>query len=144
MQGRLRGCEMTYEDKKERDAANIYNHLKARIKSKGGLKKFKWKKEEFISWYNEQDKKCVYCGCEKEIIETFYKITKKQNKRPKRGKSLEVDRKEDEPGYSPDNCVLACYWCNNAKTDVFTDKEFKPIGKAIGNVIRERIGNKGR
>ena len=133
------GCEMTLKEE-DRFASNIYNHLKARIKLKGELNKFKWKKEDFIKWYNLEEKKCAYCGCEKEIIEKFYKITKKQNKRPTRGNSLEIDRKKDIP-YSADNCVLACYWCNNAKTDVFRYEEFKPIGKAIGDVIRKRIRN---
>ena len=44
--------------------------------------------------------------------------------------------------YNADNCVLACYWCNNAKTDAFTDKEFKPIGIEIGKKIREILKGK--
>ena len=39
--------------------------------------------------------------------------------------------------YNKDNCVLACYWCNNAKTDAFTADEFKPIGKEIGKTIQK-------
>lgn len=39
--------------------------------------------------------------------------------------------------YNANNCVFACYWCNNAKTDAFTDEEFMPIGKAIGVAIKE-------
>lgn len=45
--------------------------------------------------------------------------------------------------YNPDNCVLACYWCNNAKTDAFTDKEFKPIGDLIGKTIKSIINDQG-
>ena len=45
--------------------------------------------------------------------------------------------------YNPDNCVLACYWCNNAKTDAFTDKEFKPIGDIIGKTIKSIINDQG-
>ena len=61
---------MTYQDKDKKYAANVYNHLKSRIKSKGT--EFNWTKEEFILWYGKQDKKCSYCGCEKEIIEKRY------------------------------------------------------------------------
>ncbi|MBI3582623.1 MAG: hypothetical protein HY096_01565 [Nitrospinae bacterium] len=50
----------------------------------------------------------------------------------KRGKSLEVDRKESAKGYVPNNCVLVCYPCNNAKSDVFTAEEFIIIGAVIG------------
>jgi len=39
--------------------------------------------------------------------------------------------------YNDTNCVFACYWCNNAKTDAFTEKEFKPIGDVIGAKIKE-------
>ena len=39
--------------------------------------------------------------------------------------------------YNKDNCVLACHWCNNAKTDAFTADEFKPIGKEIGTTIQK-------
>ncbi|MDR0560263.1 MAG: hypothetical protein LBG92_08825 [Prevotellaceae bacterium] len=39
--------------------------------------------------------------------------------------------------YNSENCVLACAWCNNAKTDAFTEEEFKPIGKMIGKQIAE-------
>jgi hypothetical protein len=34
---------------------------------------------------------------------------------------------------------MACYWCNNAKTDEFTAEEFKPIGEAIGAALMARI-----
>jgi 5-methylcytosine-specific restriction endonuclease McrA len=58
----------------------------------------------------------------------------------RRGKRLEVDRMISDQPYSPENCVLACYPCNNAKSDVFTYEEFVEIGKTIGRVkIRPRI-----
>ena len=49
----------------------------------------------------------------------------------RRWKRLEVDRIESKKPYSPENCVLACYPCNNAKSDVFSYGEFKEIGKVI-------------
>jgi hypothetical protein len=38
--------------------------------------------------------------------------------------------------YNKDNCVFACAWCNDAKTDAFDDKQFKPIGEEIGKAIK--------
>ena len=119
----------------EKTASKIYSGIKSRTKQKNNLN---WTRKEFIDWYVSQDKRCSYCGCNIEEIKKFYNITKKQNKRWKRGNSLEVDRKNNEP-YSEKNCCLACYWCNNAKTDVFKVDEFKIIGKAIGEVIKKRI-----
>jgi len=126
---------LLYDNDEERKAAGKYNSIKSRLKNKG--KSLDWEKEDFINWYKKQPKKCYYCGNSEKTIEQFYEKTKSKNKRPTRGKVLEIDRKFDENGYSQENCVLACAWCNNAKTDVFNAEEFKQIGKAIGKVIRE-------
>jgi len=34
---------------------------------------------------------------------------------------------------------MACYWCNNAKTDEFDGDEFKEIGEAIKKVWKKRL-----
>ena len=91
-------------------------------------------REDFIKWYKSQPQKCAYCKSSLKEIRRFYNLTKKKNKRPTRGNSLEVDRVKDEK-YSKNNCVLACYWCNNAKTDVFDKRDMKLIGKSIRKVI---------
>jgi hypothetical protein len=63
------------------------------------------------------------------------------NKRfPQRGKSLEIDRKQAELPYSNiQNLVLACYWCNNAKTDTFTEQEFQQLGQVIKRIWVNRL-----
>lgn len=114
----------------ERKASYRYSLIKSRAD-------INWKRKDFIAWYINTAKVCHYCGCTKEEIEKFWAQSKSKRKNT-RGKSLEIDRLEDK-NYSEDNCVLACYWCNNAKSDVFSPKDFKPIGLAIGNVIRNII-----
>ena len=57
----------------------------------------------------------------------------------RRGQRLEVERPESKEPYSPENCVLACYPCNNAKSDVFSYAEFLEIGKAIRKVAIRRV-----
>jgi hypothetical protein len=102
-----------------------------------------WSLKKFIIWYLKNEKEgCSYCKCNNKDLFKFYKKTIKYNKRPTRGMSLEVDRRKSNKKYSEDNCFLACYWCNNAKTDVFKDKEFKEIGKAIGKTIKLILNNK--
>ena len=55
----------------------------------------------------------------------------------KRGKRLELDRVNPNLPYDNlDNIVWCCYWCNNAKSNFFTNDEFLPIANAIGNVLR--------
>jgi len=41
--------------------------------------------------------------------------------------------------YNEDNCVFACTWCNNAKTDAFNESQFKEIGLKIGEAIRDML-----
>ncbi len=38
---------------------------------------------------------------------------------------LEVDRIKPKDAYSEKNCVLACYFCNNDKSDVFDGEDYK-------------------
>jgi hypothetical protein len=102
-------------------------------------------KKEFLNWYSEnKDLGCYYCGLEIEtqisIIESGklssnrffsykYKNKSEAEKFGTRGKSLEVDRKNPKGPYSINNCVLCCYFCNNDKSDVFTESQyFKFIG----------------
>lgn len=49
-----------------------------------------------------------------------------------RGRLLEIDRKDAANTiYDKNNCVLACYPCNNAKSDVFGHEAFEEIANAI-------------
>ncbi|WP_439882340.1 hypothetical protein ACSX1A_04065 [Pontibacter sp. MBLB2868] len=81
---------------------------------------------------------CYYCGT---TNERSFEIYQKQRNglRPdatragRRGKRLELDRKDpNQPYDNLNNVVWCCYWCNNAKTNFFTEEEFKPIAVAIG------------
>ena len=101
----------------------------------------KWRKDSgsFYEWYekqaSEQGELCWYChlpGCTSVHYGSPFR-------KGKRGLHLEVDRMNNDKGYSPNNCVLACYPCNNAKSDVFTYDEFVMIGKAIGKAKKRRI-----
>ena len=81
---------------------------------------------------------CYYCELKLSEFEKLYDqhlITKKAN----RGFTLEIDRKNPNEEYYYKNLVMACYWCNNAKTDEFSAEEFKPIGEAIGATFKRRL-----
>ena len=83
---------------------------------------------------------CSYCGISLAQIEELGKRGKLNNKRSDtRGYTLEIDRKLPNLEYSKKNCCMACYWCNNAKTDEFSPKEFKPIAEGIRRVWNERL-----
>jgi hypothetical protein len=56
----------------------------------------------------------------------------------KRGKRLEIDRRDPRLSYDDiNNIVWCCYWCNNAKSNFFTEEEFRPIALAIGEALKK-------
>jgi len=105
-----------------------------RIKKADCCNEWQTDSRSFYTWYQEQadrqENRCAYChlpGC----TEEYYGRTFRQDRR---GLALEVDRKDNTKPYSPLNCVLACYPCNNAKSDVFSYDEFVEIGRTIGKI----------
>lgn len=98
-----------------------------------------WDFETFKRWYLLQPQKCSYCGITKKQLDTIYATKGILDSKRRRGRCFEIDRIKDIPEYNSKNCCLACYWCNNARSDCFTIKEFRPIGKAIGKKIRKII-----
>ena len=48
---------------------------------------------EFLDWYKMQGDKCYYCGIQESILTYLFTQNILKSKRPKRGKYLEVDRK---------------------------------------------------
>jgi 5-methylcytosine-specific restriction endonuclease McrA len=90
--------------------------------------------KSFYAWYHltagKQKSCCKYCG----LPGDTKKYYGKHFREGRRGKRLEVDRIDNNKPYSSDNCVLACYPCNNAKSDVFSSQEFEKIAKTIREV----------
>lgn len=91
---------------------------------------------DFKEWYQEnvQDKSCFYCGItEKQsqkiihegiLTSLRFPIYGVFSKGVNRGYWLEIDRKNPTGFYSRENCVPSCYFCNNDKSDVFTDDQY--------------------
>ncbi|MEZ5197500.1 MAG: hypothetical protein R2764_14225 [Bacteroidales bacterium] len=96
----------------------------------------KFSELEFIELLNIE--KCHYCKITKSEIEKLGENLK-LNKKSFRGWTLEIDRLNSNFEYSPKNCVMACYWCNNAKTDEFTESEFLQIGETINKIWKNRL-----
>ena len=114
--------------------------LKSKLKqdysrrSKSGMNNFS-SYDEFDDWYFKQEKKCEYCKIKEEdvryiVLNGILKSKRfPENGQLKQGKArgyyLEVDRKDSDENYSAENCVLACYFCNNDKSDVFDFSAYK-------------------
>jgi len=86
--------------------------------------------------YERDGKKCHYCGIAEDEFcriwgETFYGGIK-------RGRKLEIDRRDNSSKYDIANCVLACAICNMAKSDKFTYEEFLRVGGVIREIWQKR------
>lgn len=82
---------------------------------------------EFINWYGNQNKICVYCGLSIEDIALLPPTYIRRSGK----KRLSVDRMDNEKGYSIDNIVLACYMCNTIKNSFLTFEEMKEVGNLV-------------
>ena len=95
------------------------------FKNKDGLAKW------FTDALKKQDFTCHYCETSifdiKKLIDNDLLKTRKVNKKGRRGPNLEIECKENSliNKYSPENCVLACYYCNNDKSYIFEHSEYK-------------------
>lgn len=100
--------------------------------------------ENFIEWFDQDkfDKGCCYCGTTNETSLKIFEaqmnnIRHNATRGGKRMRRLELERRDpNEPYDNLSNLDWACYWCNNAKSNFFTENEFKEgISIAIKSVI---------
>lgn len=121
--------KFVYETRTKPQLRNWFNGKKRQEQM--GFKTY----ETFESWYNKQPKHCHYCQIQEVAVQEivmrglltsarFPKMGLKARGR-NRGKWLEVDRKNPNGKYKAANCVLACYFCNNDKSDIFNQKQYQ-------------------
>ena len=81
-------------------------------------------KEDFIEWYNRQEKKCFYCDIPIEKIDKFpLFFNGTVNRR------LSIDRLDNLKNYEKGNLVLSCRRCNSIKSDFFSAEEMKKVAQ---------------
>lgn len=97
----------------------------------------------FIKWYIGKELRCCYCGInESDLIKYFNNQTYDKHKvKRQRGRCLEIEVVENCNDYSPENCELACYICNNTKSDFLSAKSFKPIAEGISKFWNGILNN---
>ena len=118
------------------------NYSSRRVRDKDGFRSF----ENFRIWYDKAPKVCYYCGLteeeSQEIVSTGlltsnrFPLNGKPSQGRGRGMWLEVDL------YSEENAVLCCYFCNNDKSDIFNDIEYKKFFQNrvvyLRNLLKEK------
>ncbi len=98
-------------------------------------------KRFFFEWYDKQERKCAYCGIEEWKLEKLFDFENGilSTKRG-RGRRLELERKDTTGNqYTPENCLLACYLCNNHKSDLISKADHL---KFFAGSIREYMEEK--
>lgn len=76
--------------------------------------------QAFVEWYNSQEMVCCYCGISEELLSRHH---------DKKKQHLTVDRMDSGLGYFVGNICLACFRCNNSKSDFFTHDQWKIIAE---------------
>ena len=105
--------------------------------------------EDFVNWYVikilNQNFKCYYCKTSIFDINKLIDAKKLKTRKTgygKRGNVLEIDKKINETGYNPDNCVLSCYYCNNDKSYILDSEEYKKhFGKNRKKYFRKLLNS---
>ncbi len=117
---------------------NLFSKKKSLFGSKFQFNDF----PSFYLWYQNQGEICYYCKSEQFKISLLVNEGLKKNslgltsKRfDKRAQNLEIERKDSSSNiYNETNCVLACYFCNNDKSDYISSEEyikfFQPVLQA--------------
>ncbi len=107
---------------------------------------------QFLQWYSQNinDGKCAYCGIserdsqrvvhEGHLTSLRFPIYGTATNGVNRGYWLEIDRKNPKGIYSADNCNPSCYFCNNDKSDVFTDEQYQEFKENRAGFLRGLLG----
>jgi 5-methylcytosine-specific restriction endonuclease McrA len=83
---------------------------------------------------------CEYCHTTETQFRQLIHAGQIQTKRLRtRGTTFEIDCREPHLGYTTGNLAICCYWCNNAKTDEFSQEEFEPVAEALGQIWQQRL-----
>lgn len=125
---------------------SIYNGIERRCKEykiENGFNDF----VNFYRWYANQienkGNKCHYCGTTESNLKKLFKINDNDKDKPLYSKkisftaTLQIDRKNPDEGYNGDNCVLACAFCNNAKSDMVKGKGLDFFKKHFKEFVRK-------
>lgn len=86
--------------------------------------------------YERDGHTCHYCNIPEEAVLTAWKRIYGLDKR---GRRLEIERKDNSEDYCLENCVLSCAPCNISKSNLFTYQEFERVGKVIEQIWRHRL-----
>ena len=94
--------------------------------------------KKFYNWYEDQGQKCGYCGISQENLYILFNKeqrilpyldnTRTYKKAPKRSSgTLEIERLDSSDNYNEKNIILACPLCNNAKSNLVNEINWREV-----------------
>lgn len=104
-----------WNDKDEQKWLNEYNN------GKFGFGTF----QNFYEWYIKEPKKCCYCEITQDELKCLWKEKHNLLSSKKFTEALHIERLDANKPYCKDNCRLACAVCNNAKSDMISEQDFR-------------------
>lgn len=117
-------------DNNRKNEIQIIRRIRSLYHNKKNIEGFRFKNfNHFYKWYRTQyeiqEGKCYYCKTDEKVIANLFEKKFQNRKRTTRGKHLEIERRDATDNlYNEENCVLACYFCNNDKSDIFEENEY--------------------
>ena len=107
----------------------IFSHqYSSNAERKKGFGSFK---EFYYCLFMDGEPKCFYCDITQTELNDLFDIDEKldekerQIKSKKFGATLHIEKLDPDKPYCKDNCRLACAVCNNAKSDLISEDDFK-------------------
>ncbi|MEQ8237935.1 MAG: hypothetical protein RIA69_01915 [Cyclobacteriaceae bacterium] len=117
-------------DNERKNEIQIIRRIRSLYHNKKNLEGFSFESfNHFYRWHRiqhqSQEGKCYYCKTDEKVIANLFEKKFQNRKRTTRGKHLEIERRDTTDNlYNEENCVLACYFCNNDKSDIFEENEY--------------------
>jgi len=85
--------------------------------------------EKFLEWYDKQGETCNYCGITQFELHRIVELRNGNltlNQKTKRSKgTLEIEKLNPSIGYTYKNSVLSCPFCNNAKSNLISEEDWR-------------------
>ncbi len=137
--------EWIYAPKSREQLIQWYNS-----KVENGISGFE-SEAQFLQWYSQNisDGKCAYCGLserdsqrivhEGHLTSLRFPIYGNATKGGNLGYWLEIDRKNPIGLYSIENCNPSCYFCNNDKSDVFNESQYRQFMRNRAKFLRSLL-----
>lgn len=107
--------------------------------------------EAFFAWWCEKTpedgiRRCCYCEVDEKALKNAFDLKIISSKKQSFSGELQIERKDPDGDYCADNCDFACVICNNAKSDMISEGDFRdffvPGIKEYWKHIEEKIKKK--